>query len=174
MQNVLFLCTGNSARSIMAEALLRHWSDGMLSAFSAGSHPAAEPHPIALEMLEARGVPTTGLRSKSWNDFGSAHAPKMDLVITVCDQAANEVCPLLPGTPLRLHWGLPDPAAAQGDAATVRDAFAKVCDKLEKRIAQLVTIPFADRDPESIQADLDAIAEGDDTVAADLADQSNS
>ena len=171
MQNVLFLCTGNSARSIMAEALLRHWSDGMLSAFSAGSHPAAEPHRIALEMLEERGIPTQGLRSKSWNDFGNAHAPKMDLVITVCDQAANEVCPLLPGTPLRLHWGLPDPAAAQGDEAAMHDAFARVCDKLEKRIAQLVTIPFADRDPESIQADLDAIAQAAETVAADITGQ---
>lgn len=170
MQNVLFLCAGNSARSIMAEALLRHWSDGMFTAFSAGSHPAGEPNPAALEMLETRDVPTHGLRSKSWDEFGNAHAPAMDLVITVCDTVANEVCPVLPGTPLRLHWGLPDPAAAQGDEAAVREAFATVCDKLEKRIAQLVTIPFADRDPESIQADLDAIATSDDTVAADITD----
>lgn len=170
MQNVLFLCTGNSGRSIMAEALLRHWSDGMLTAFSAGSHPADEPHPIALEMLAARDVPTQGLRAKSWNDFGSAHAPAMDLVITVCDDVANEACPLLPGSPLRLHWGLPNPSSAQGDEAAVREAFAKVCDKLENRIAQLVTIPFADRAPESIQADLDSIASSDDTVAADITD----
>lgn len=170
MQNVLFLCTGNSARSIMAEALLRHWSDGMFTAFSAGSSPAGEPHPTALEMLEAREVPIQGLRSKSWDEFGNAHAPAMDLVITVCDTVANEVCPVLPGSPLRLHWGLPDPAAAQGDAAAVREAFSTVCDKLEKRIAQLVTIPFADRDPESIQADLEAIAADDGTVAADVTD----
>lgn len=168
MQNILFLCTGNSARSIMAEALLRHWSDGMLSAFSAGSQPAGEPHPIALEMLEARGVSTHGLRSKNWNDFASAHAPKMDLVITVCDDVAGEACPLLPGAPMRLHWGLPNPVAAEGDDAAVRQAFERVCDRLEKRISQLVTIPFADRDPESIQADLDAIASSDDTVAEDL------
>jgi len=168
MQNVLFLCTGNSARSLMAEALLRHWSDGMFSAFSAGSRPAGEPNPIALDMLAARDVPTQGLRSKSWDEFGNAHAPVMDLVITVCDTVANEVCPVLPGSPLRLHWGLPDPASAQGDEETVREAFAIVCDKLEKRIAQLVTIPFADREPASIQADLDAIASGDDTVAADI------
>lgn len=170
MQNVLFLCTGNSARSIMAEALLRHWSDGMFTAFSAGSNPAGAPHPIAREMLEARDVPTHGLRSKGWDEYANAHAPAMDLVITVCDTVANEVCPVLPGTPLRLHWGLPDPASAQGDEAAVREAFSTVCDKLEKRIAQLVTIPFADRDPENIQADLDAIAASDDTVAADITD----
>ena len=168
MQNVLFLCTGNSARSIMAEALLRHWSDGMFTAFSAGSQPAGEPHAVALEVLEARDIPVHGLRSKSWDEYANAHAPVMDLVITVCDTVANEVCPVLPGTPLRLHCGLPDPASALGDEAAVREAFAKVCDKLEKRVAQLVTIPFADRDPESIQADLDAIAAGDDTVAEDL------
>lgn len=168
MQNILFLCTGNSARSLMAEALLRHWSDGMLSAFSAGSHPAAGPHPLALEMLEAHGVSTHGLRSKSWNEFGNPHAPAMDLVITVCDDVANEACPLLPGSPLRLHWGLPNPTSAQGGEEAMRDAFARVCEKLEKRIAQLVTIPFADRDPRAIQADLDAIASSDDTIAADV------
>jgi arsenate reductase len=168
MQNILFLCTANSGRSLMAEALLRHWSDGMFSAFSAGSNPAAGPHPVALEMLEARGVSTHGLRSKSWNDFSNAHAPAMDLVITVCDDVANAACPLLPGSPLRVHWGLPNPVSAEGDDAALREAFDKVCGKLEKRIAQLVTIPFADRDPASIQADLDAIASGDDTVAADI------
>lgn len=168
MQNVLFLCTGNSARSILSEALLRHWADGMLTAFSAGSHPADEPHAMALEVLEARDIPIHGLRSKSWDEYANAHAPVMDLVITVCDTVANEVCPVLPGAPLLLHWGLPDPASAQGDEAAVREAFSTVCDKLERRIAQLVTIPFADRDPVSIQADLDAIATGDDTVAEDL------
>ena len=171
MQNVLFLCTGNSARSIMAEALLRHWSDGMFTAFSAGSQPAGEPHPLALEMLTARDVPTQGLRSKSWDEFGNAHAPVMDLVITVCDTVANEVCPILPGSPLRLHWGLPDPVSAVGDEAAVRDAFSRVCDKLEKRVAQLVTIPFADRDPESIQADLNTIGASDETVASDVTDE---
>jgi arsenate reductase len=170
MQNVLFLCTGNSARSVMAEALLRHWSDGMFTAFSAGSHPAGEPNPFALKMLEERDVPIQGLRSKSWEEFGNAHAPMMDLVITVCDTVANEVCPILPGSPLRLHWGLPDPVSALGDEAVMRNAFSTVCDKLEKRIAQLVTIPFADRGPESIQADLDAIAASDDTIASDVTD----
>ena len=132
MQNVLFLCTGNSARSILSEALLRHWADGMLTAFSAGSHPADEPHAMALEVLEARDIPIHGLRSKSWDEYANAHAPVMDLVITVCDTVANEVCPVLPGAPLLLHWGLPDPASAQGDEAAVREAFSTVCDKLEK------------------------------------------
>ena len=159
MQNVLFLCTGNSARSIMAEALLRHWGEGVLTAFSAGSHPAGETNPMALEQLAARGISTDGLRSKSWDEFASPHAPAMDLVITVCDAAANESCPVFPGAPLRLHWGLPDPSAALGDDAARREAFATVCDQLEQRISQLVTIPFADRDTEAIQADLEAIAE---------------
>jgi arsenate reductase len=159
MQNILFLSTSNSGRSIMAEALLRHWGENLLTAFSAGSHPAGEPNPLALEQLASRGISTDGLRSKSWDEFASPHAPTMDLVITVCDAAANESCPEFPGTPLRLQWGLPDPAAATGDDAAKREAFATVCDQLEQRIAQLVTIPFADRDMEAIQADLEAIAE---------------
>lgn len=158
MQSVLFLCTGNSARSIMAEGLLRHWGDGMFSAFSAGSHPTGAVNPLALEQLSARGVATSGLRSKSWDEFGDEGAPIMDLVITVCDDVANEACPILPGSPLRLHWGLPNPAAALGGEAAQRDAFKTVYDRLEQRIAQLVTIPFADRDPLSVQSDLEAIA----------------
>ena len=158
MQNVLFLCTGNSARSIMAEALLRHWGEGHFTAFSAGSHPAGEPHPYAIELLEKKGVLTHGLRSKSWSEFSNTHAPAMELLVTVCDEVANEVCPVLPGTPLRLHWSLPDPVATLGDEAAMREAFAAVYHTLEQQIAQLVTIPFADRDPESIQADLENIA----------------
>lgn len=159
MQNVLFLCTGNSARSIMAEALLRYWGEGHFTPFSAGSRPAAAPHPMALEQLRERGVSADALRSKSWDEFANPHAPVMDLVITVCDATANEACPVLPGAPLRLHWGLPDPVAAAGGEAAKRDAFATVCEQLEQRIAQLVTIPFADRDADSVQADLEAIAE---------------
>ena len=158
MQNVLFLCTGNSARSIMAEALLRHWGEGVFNAHSAGSRPAGAVHPLALAELEARDVDIAGLRSKSWDEFGMKTAVAMDLVITVCDSAANEACPILPGAPLRLHWGLPDPASALGDEAARRAAFSTVCDQLEKRIARLVTIPFADRDPANIQTDLEAIA----------------
>jgi arsenate reductase len=158
MQNVLFLCTDNSARSIMAEALLRHWGEGQLTAFSAGSHPAGEPHPVALKLLEERGVAVHGLRSKSWDEFANPHAAVMDLVITVCDVVANEASPVLPGNPIRVHWSLPDPAAAIGDETARHDAFATVCEQLEQRIAQLVTIPFADRDSKSVQADLESIA----------------
>lgn len=158
MKNVLFLCTGNSARSMMAEALLRHWGEGVFASHSAGNQPAGTVHTLALDTLRTRGVSTEGLRSKSWDEFAYAGAPEMDLVITVCDAAANEACPMLPGAPERLHWGMPDPAAALGDAAAMRDAFATVYDKLEQRIARLVTIPFADRDPDSVRADLEAIA----------------
>jgi len=158
MQNVLFLCTDNAARSLMAEALLRHWSDGQFTAFSAGSHPAGAPHPAALKLLEDRGAITHGLRCKSWNEFANPHAPVMELVVTVCDSVANEVCPVLPGTPLRAHWSLPDPAAAIGDEAAIEAAFVTVFEQLEQRIAQLVTIPFADRDSKSVQADLESIA----------------
>lgn len=158
MQNVLFLCTDNAARSLMAEALLRHWSDGQFTAFSAASHPADAPHPAALKLLQDHGVITHGLRCKSWNEFANPHAPVMELVVTVCDAVANEVCPVLPGTPLRVHWSLPDPAAAIGDEAAIEAAFATVFEQLEQRIAQLVTIPFADRDSKSVQADLESIA----------------
>ncbi len=157
MQNVLFLCTANSARSIMAEALLRHWGDGVFTAFSAGSRPAGSVSPMAWAELESRGIDSTGLRSKSWEEFRTADAPVMDLVITVCDSADVD-CPDFPGSPIRLHWGLPDPATALGGEAAVRDAFAAVADRLEQRIARLVTIPFADRDPVSVQSDLEAIA----------------
>lgn len=169
MRNVLFLCTGNSARSIMAEALLRNWGEDNFGAWSAGSRPAGAVNPIALEMLAARDISAEGLRSKSWDEFGAPGAPVMDLVITVCDNAANESCPILPGSPIRLHWGLPDPVAAQGDEEARKAAFATVCDKLEQRISQLVTIPFEDRDPESVLSDLEAIAAMTDATAADLA-----
>ncbi len=157
MQNVLFLCTDNSARSLMAEALLRHWGDGQFTAFSAGSQAANQPNPVALDLLQERGVMTHALRSKSWAEFANPHAPVMDLVVTVCDAVADEPCPALPGTPLRLHWSLPDPEAAIGDETAVKAAFAAVFEQLEQLIAQLVTIPFADRDPKSVQADLEAI-----------------
>lgn len=158
MQNVLFLGTGNTARSLMAEALLRHWGEGQLTAFSAGSKPAHAPHPAALRLLEERGVAPYGLRSKSWDEFASPHAPTMDLVIAVCHVAMAENCPVLRGTPLRLNWGLPDPQAAIGGDAAIEAAFAAVFEQLEQRIAQLVTIPFADREPHSVRADLESIA----------------
>lgn len=158
MQNVLFLGTANSSRSLMAEALLRHWGEGQLSAFSAGSKPSGAPHAVALRLLEERGVAAQGLRCKSWTEFASPQAPVMDLVITVCDAAMAEDCPALPGAPLRLHWNLPDPQAAIGGDAATEAAFAAILDQLEQRIAQLVTIPFADRDAKSVRADLEAIA----------------
>lgn len=157
MQNVLFLCTDNSGRSIMAEALLRHWADGQFTAFSAGSDPAGVLHPVAVKLLEERGVVTHALRSKGWDEFANPHAPVMDLVVNVCDAVANEACPVLPGTPLRAHWSLPDPVAAIGGEAAIHAAFAAVFEQLEQHIAQLVTIPFADRDARSVQADLEAI-----------------
>lgn len=158
MQNVLFLCADNSARSIMAEALLRDWGDGQLTAFSAGGRPAAKPHPLALSLLHERGIATNGLRSKSWTEFTGPDAPVMDLVITVGDDAVGESCLSLPGSPVRVHWNLPDPAGAIGEEAALRKAFATVLDQLERQIAQLATIPFADRDAQSVQSDLESIA----------------
>lgn len=158
MKNVLFLCTGNSARSIMAEALLRHWGEGVFEAHSAGSTPVETVHPHALATLRAHGISTDGLRSKSWDEFGYAGATEMDLVVTLCDVAANEACPTLPGTPERLHWGMPDPVATLGGEPAAKAAFDTVFDKLEQRIARFVTIPFADRDADSVRADLEAIA----------------
>jgi len=158
MQNVLFLGTGNAIRSIMAEALLRHWGDGQLTAFSAGSDPAGAPHPVALHLLEERGIAAHALRSKSWDEFASPQAPAMDLVITVGDAETAEECPALPGTPLLMHWNLPDPQAALGDRAATEVAVAAVLEQLEQRIARLVTIPFADRDAEHVRADLESIA----------------
>ena len=159
MQNVLFLCAENAARSILAEALLRHWGEGQLTAFSAGNCPADAPHPMAFRLLEERGVSTESLRSKSWEEFAKPQAPVMDLVITLCDTAGDEAIAALPGAPMCAHWSLPDPEAAIGDEMALQAAFVAVFEQLEQHIAQLVTIPFADRDPKSVRADLDSIAE---------------
>jgi arsenate reductase len=132
--NVLFLCTGNSARSILAEALLNHWGKGRFRAFSAGSFPKGAVHPMALEQLAATGLPVTGLRSKSWSEFALLRAPVMDFVFTVCDQAAAEVCPVWPGQPMTAHWGVPDPAAVEGSEAMRRQAFRVAFRALEARI----------------------------------------
>lgn len=138
--NVLFLCTGNSARSILAEAILNKVGEGRFRAWSAGSFPKGEVHPGALRLLEARGYPTEGLRSKSWDEFARPGAPEFDLIITVCDNAAGEVCPVWPGHPATAHWGLPDPAAVEGDEAAVDRAFADVHRQLYARLTLLAAL----------------------------------
>jgi len=140
--NVLVLCTGNSARSLLAEALLNDRSSGRIRAWSAGSRPRGEPHPLALDLLAERGHATSHLRSKSWIEFASADGPRMQLVITVCDSAAGESCPLWPGTPLKAHWGIPDPAAASGSDAERRAAFVVAYDQLAARVDALLALPF--------------------------------
>lgn len=144
--NVLFLCTGNSARSILAEALVNHRGGGKFRGHSAGSHPRGEVHPIALELLQHMRVPAEGLRSKSWDEFARPGAPAMDFVFTVCDNAAGEVCPVWPGQPMTAHWGVEDPAAAQGSEAERWLAFRSAFRALEKRIELFVSLPIASLD----------------------------
>ena len=155
--NLLFLCTGNSARSILAEALLNARAEGRLKAFSAGSHPKGEVHPLALEVLRTCELDSAGLRSKSWDEFAGEDAPHMDVVITVCDQAAAEACPLWPGAPVKVHWGLPDPAAATGGDAERLAAFAATFTALEKRIGMLLSLPLEHLSPEELQQQLHEI-----------------
>jgi arsenate reductase len=155
--NVLFLCTGNSARSILAEVLLEHWGRGQFKAYSAGSFPKGAVHPLALDLLEKLGLPTGSLRSKSWNEFARRGAPAMDFVFTVCDQAAGEVCPVWPGNPVTAHWGVPDPAAVQGTEAEQRRAFREACVTLEKRIKLLVALPIEKLDRLAIKRNVDEI-----------------
>src|SRR5215469_549808 len=152
--NMLFLCTGNSARSILAEALLNARAAGRLTAYSADSHPRGAVHPLALEVLHTCKLETAGLRSKSWDEFAAAAAPHMDVVITVCDQAAAESCPLWPGAPVKVHWGLPDPAAVQGDGQEKLAAFAATFTALEKRVEMLLSLPLEHLSPEELQQQL--------------------
>jgi len=140
--NVLFLCTGNSARSVMAEVLLNHWGGTRFLAFSAGSHPTGRINPITLELLDRLKLPTRGLRSKSWNEFAAPGAPVMDFVFTVCDQAAGEVCPVWPGQPITAHWSFPDPAAFVGPEAEKRAFFAEVLRQIENRIKVFAALPL--------------------------------
>jgi arsenate reductase len=149
--NVLFLCTGNSARSIMAEGLANHLSGGVLQGFSAGSHPRGVPHPVALRLLRDRGIATGGLRSKSWSEFALPGAPQMHCVITVCDQAAGEACPIWPGHPVTVHWGLPDPASVGGSGTAERAAFEGVFMVLEARIKRLAALPLQTLDASTLK-----------------------
>jgi arsenate reductase (thioredoxin) len=140
--NVLFLCTGNSARSILAESLVNHWGQGRFRGFSAGSHPKGAVHPIAIELLEQLNLPTKGLRSKSWDEFAQGGAPHLDFVFTVCDSAAAEVCPVWPGQPMTAHWGVPDPAAVEGPHHEKVAAFRDAMRMLERRIRLFVSLPL--------------------------------
>jgi len=143
-RNVLFLCTGNSARSILAEALLNRMGEGRFRAFSAGSQPKREPHPMALDVLSSHGFATEGLRSKSWHEFAGPDAEPVDLIITVCDNAAGESCPVWPGRPIAAHWGIEDPAAVEGEGQ--REAFELALRYLRHRISLLVALPTASMD----------------------------
>ena len=149
--NVLFLCTGNSARSILAEVLIEHWGRGRFHGFSAGSFQRGSVHPLALDLLERLRLPTADLRSKSWNEFVRPGAPVMDFVFTVCDQAADEVCPIWPGNPITAHWGVPDPAAVEGTDEQRRQAFRNAHRQLESRIKLFVALPIDKLDRMSIQ-----------------------
>jgi arsenate reductase len=140
--NVLFLCTGNSARSILAEALLNDMGKGRFRAFSAGSHPAGQVNPFALELLRKNQYPTSDLRSKPWDEFAQPGSPDLDFVITVCDKAAGEACPVWPGQPMTAHWGIPDPAAVEGSDDAKRHAFVEAMSQMQRRISMFVSLPF--------------------------------
>jgi protein-tyrosine-phosphatase len=157
IRNVLFLCTGNSARSILAEAILQQEGEGRFQAFSAGSQPKGEPHPLALELLRQLDHPVAGLRSKSWDEFAGADAPQMDFIITVCDNAAGEACPLWPGKPASAHWGIPDPAAVEGSAAQCQQAFARAYAQMSSRIVKFTGLKFDRLDTRELKQQLDAI-----------------
>jgi protein-tyrosine-phosphatase len=155
--NVLFLCTGNSARSILAEALINQWGRGRFRGLSAGSHPNGMVHPIARELLRRMKIPTEGLRSKSWNEFAAPDGPALDFVFTVCDSAAGETCPYWPGQPMTAHWGVPDPAAVEGSEADKWVAFRDTYKALESRIKIFTSLPLASLDRIKLQEQLNAI-----------------
>jgi protein-tyrosine-phosphatase len=166
--NVLFLCTGNSARSVIAEAILSRAGAGKFRAFSAGSMPKGEVHPETLALLKRLNYDTSGFRSKSWDEFAKPESPPLDFAFTVCDNAAGEVCPIWPGQPMTAHWGVPDPAAATGSSVDIARAFANAYGALQNRIAIFVNLPFEGLDRLSLQSRLDAIgksAEADGDVA---------
>ncbi|WP_374477404.1 arsenate reductase ArsC [Zoogloea sp.] len=157
--NVLFLCTGNSARSILAESILNAAGKGRFKAYSAGSHPAGQVNPLVLDWLKKQGLPTGRLRSKSWDEFAAPDAPKLDFVITVCDNAAGEVCPVWPGQPMTAHWGIEDPAAVAGSEEARRHAVSMAAMMLNRRIALFTSLPLNKLDALSLQRELKAIGE---------------
>ena len=157
--NVLFLCTGNSARSILAESLLNHLGAGRFRAFSAGSYPKGKVHPLALELLKQRGLPAEGLRSKSWDEFAATGAPALHFIFTVCDNAAGEICPIWPGKPTTARWGIADPATAAGTEEQKRHAFRTALGELEARIQRFVSLPIAALDPATLKDELRAIGQ---------------
>jgi arsenate reductase len=160
--NVLILCTGNSARSILAEAILNKEGAGCFRAYSAGSQPKGVVHPQALRMLEKLGHPTEGLRSKSWDEFAAPGAPDLDFIVTVCDNAAGEVCPIWPGKPITAHWGIPDPAAVEGTDAEVGLAFGEAYKQLSRRISLFLALPTETLSHPSVQARMREIGESAD------------
>ena len=155
--NVLFLCTGNSARSVLAETLLNHAGKGRFKAYSAGSHPNGQVNPFALKYLQQQGLPTDGLRSKSWDEFAGADAPHFDFIITVCDNAAGEVCPIWPGKPTTGHWGIEDPAAVEGTDAEKLAAFSHAFSLMNRRISLLTSLPDAKLQAQAIRQELNQI-----------------
>jgi arsenate reductase len=157
--NVLFLCTGNSARSIMAEAILNKKGFPTFTAYSAGSHPKGSVHPGAVQQIESAHLPTNGLRSKSWDEFAKPGAAKLDFVFTVCDNAAKEVCPSWPGQPMTAHWGVPDPAAVEGTPDQVERAFREAFMILERRISLFLSLPLASLDSMAIKSEIDGIGQ---------------
>jgi len=155
--NVLFLCTGNSARSILAEALLNHLGKGRFHAFSAGSHPGGKVNPFAIELLEKNRLPVADLRSKSWDEFAASGAPQFDFVFTVCDNAAGEVCPVWPGQPMTAHWGIEDPASVEGSDEVKRRAFVLAFSQLNRRLSLFTSLPVEKLDKLTLKRNLDDI-----------------
>jgi arsenate reductase (thioredoxin) len=155
--NILFLCTGNSARSIMAEAIMNYKGQPTFTAYSAGSHPSGAVRPEAIAQLETAHLTTSGLRSKSWEEFGKPDAPKLDFVFTVCDNAAKEVCPLWPGQPMTAHWGIPDPAAVSGTEEEIKRAYRDAFVALERRISLFLALPLTTVEKLAIKKEIDKI-----------------
>ena len=155
--NVLFLCTGNSARSILGESILNEIGKGRFRAFSAGSHPAGQVNPLAIELLQRNHMSTEGLRSKSWDEFATPDSPHLDFVFTVCDNAAGEVCPIWPGQPMTAHWGVEDPAAGEGSTEAMQRAFSQVFMLLHRRISLFASLPIAKLEGMALKRELDQI-----------------